>query len=75
MMPSVKWERCGSDDLIGAIVTYVDYNGEVQAENDTYKFRTQIEQDWGYCYCYDGSDDSRCSCTPSMVSYTERTPK
>jgi hypothetical protein len=68
-----KWVVCGSDELVGTVITYVEYDGSVLAEKDGVKYRTEIYQDWGYCYCYDSSDEyARCSCTPTMSVRTEK---
>lgn len=68
-----KWIVCGTDELKGAIVEYIDYDGAVSAEKDGVKYRTEVSQDWGYCYCYDyGGDDARCSCTPTMTVIPQR---
>lgn len=75
-MPKTKlpeWEVIGTDELVGATVTYMDYDGSIQATKDGREYRTVVETDWGYCYCYDyGDSDSRCSCTPTMTVRAER---
>lgn len=69
-----KWVVCGTDELRDAVITYVEYDGSVQAEKDGVQYRTEIYQDWGYCYCYDYNygDDARCTCTPTMSVRTEK---
>lgn len=45
-MAKEKWEICGSDALVGATITYVEYDGSVLATKDGEKYRTEITRDW-----------------------------
>lgn len=56
----------GTDVLKGATIVYVDYDGSLEATKDGKRYRTEVEQDWGYCYCFD-YEASSCSCTPTMT--------
>jgi len=68
-----EWQICGTDELNGAEITYVEYDGSINATKDGVEYRTEIYQDWGYCYCYDGGDEyARCSCTPTMSVRAEK---
>lgn len=67
----VEWVYAGTEDLVGAVVTYVGWN-EFLLEKDGVEFKLIIEQDWGYCYCYDYDDGGRCSCTPTIDMRAQR---
>jgi hypothetical protein len=62
-----KWVVCGADELAGAVVSYVDYDGSILASKDGIEYRTEVYQDWGYCYCR-----HCCTCTPTMSVRTEK---
>lgn len=52
----------GTDEVIGGIVTALDWSEEISISKDGRSFTLELERDWGYCYCY----PEPCSCSPSF---------
>jgi len=54
------WSYCGQEDLVGAVVTKVEYD-EFYLEKDGVKFKLVQERDFGgTCMCY--NDCGCCTC-------------